>query len=144
MSDYIYIVEDHGTLNQLLARQVERVLQMRVAQATRAEFAYPALSRPPAPAIVLSDFQLAGREDGADLAAWMLTQPHLASTRRILITGTPREQIRLAVRRCGYVHMTDLWHVVVEKPASASDVMAVVVPELAIYAAAVGSSAQVT
>jgi hypothetical protein len=98
--------------------------------ATRAEFVYPVLARPPAPALVLMDFQLAGREDGADLAAWMLGRPDLATTRRVLITGTPKEQIRVAVRRCGYAHLTDLWHAVIEKPTNANEVLACVEEQL--------------
>lgn len=78
---YVFVVEDNGPFNELLTRRLERRLRARVVRAARAEFVYAPLGRLPAPDVVVMDFQLATQVTGVDLAAWMLVQLHLSSTR---------------------------------------------------------------
>lgn len=67
----------------------------QVSCAQRFERAVDVLQHPPGPDVVLIGRRLLGRGSGNDLAQWlsMVVYDHLAHTKRIYLTATPRDRM---------------------------------------------------
>jgi CheY-like chemotaxis protein len=95
----VLVVDDNPFMRAAVSRILQRGGRQCVAVASIDAAKMTLLEHPPA--LVITDFSLAGRESGVDLVRWIRSQPSLDAVGCGLMSGSDTQEIDEALRDAG-------------------------------------------